>query len=158
MKEMGCVEVGMGVESGSQKILNIINKRTTVEQYKNVIKYCHKINLSIKIFVMVGLPSENHQTIEQTKQFIIDTKPDDFDISIYTPFPRTPIWDSYFNTATNLGTNSKLDIQFKDDINYNNMFYKSFNGMYSSNVATSSLSFQEIEKARDNIESVRRII
>lgn len=158
MKNNGCIEIGMGVESGSQAILNNINKGITIEQCKNVIDNCHKINLSIKIFLMIGLPSESKYTIEETKKFIIDTKPDDFDITIYTPFPKTDIWQNYWNDQKLLNNGLKLDIIFKKNIDYNSMFYKGINGRYSSNVATYNLSFEDIEKSRDEIESLKDII
>lgn len=156
MKDNGCIEIGMGVESGSQKILNNINKGITVEQCKKVISDCHKIGLSIKIFLMIGLPSENKHTIEETKKLITESKPDDFDITIYTPFPNTNIYDTYQKDRHN--KSRKIDIVFKENIDYNSMFYKGVNGRYSSNVETQGLSFEDIEKIRDDIESLKDII
>lgn len=143
LKQTGCVEVGMGVESGNQDIINTINKQITLEQCKSVIEYCHKINLSIKIFLMVGLPTESKDTINQTIKFIKETKPDDYDISIYTPFPKTDIWEHTEN----------YDIKFnKRSIDYSKMFYKGKHGNYTSQVSTSNLTSKEIEILRDHID------
>ena len=145
LKDTGCVEIGMGVESGSRKILDTIDKQITVEQCEKVIEYCHKIGLSIKIFLMVGLPGESYDTIEDTIKFIRKNKPDDYDIAIYTPFPGTDIW-------TNKDKN-KYDIIFdRNSINYEKMFYKGIAGNYSSQVSTSHLTSDEIEKLRDYID------
>lgn len=144
LKNNGCVEVGMGVESGSQEILNIINKKITVEQIENVISICKEINLDIKTFLMVGLPGENYETVEATKRLILKTKPTDFDISLYTPFPKTEIWNN----------KKLLDISFKTPIDYSKMFYKS-HGVYKSNVRTKSLSYEDLERCRIEIELLK---
>lgn len=143
LRHTGCIEVGMGVESGSQKIINNINKQITIEQCKNVINYCHKIGLSIKIFLMIGLPYESKETVNQTIDFLKETKPDDFDYSIYTPFPHTDIWNN----------KDKYDINFnKNRLDYLKMFYKGVSGNYTSQVSTSNLSSEEIEKLRDYVD------
>lgn len=152
LKDNGCVEVGMGAESGSQYILNSMNKQVNVEQTKNVIKICNKIGLRIKPFFMVGYPGENIETINMTKEFIRDTKPPDFNITIYTPFPGTQVWSEYHKK------DSKLYIEFKEPIDYNKMFYKSVEGRYSSNVRTSNLSYEDIEISRSEIESLKDYI
>lgn len=130
--------------SGSPEIINTINKQITIEQCKNVINQCHKIELSIKIFLMVGLPGESIETVNQTIEFLKKTKPDNFDITILTPFPHTDIWDN----------KNKYDINFnKSSINYEKMFYKGVAGNYISQVSTSSLTSEEIEKLRDYIDT-----
>lgn len=144
LKQTGCIEVGMGVESANQKILNDINKQITIEQCEDVIDHCHKIGLSIKIFLMVGLPGESIETVNQTIEFLKNTKPDNFDITILTPFPHTDIWDN----------KNKYDINFnKSSIDYEKMFYKGVAGNYISQVSTSSLTSEEIEKLRDHIDT-----
>lgn len=149
LKDNGCVEVGMGAESGSQHILDSMNKKIKIEESKNVIKMCNKIGLRIKPFFMIGYPGENIESVNMTKEFIKDTRPPDFDITIYTPFPRTQVWNEYYKK------DSKLDIEFKEPVDYNKMFYKSVEGRYSSNVRTSNLSYKDIEILRSEIESLK---
>jgi len=145
LKNTGCVEIGMGVESGSQKILDTINKQITVEQCEKVIEYCHKIGLSIKIFLMVGLPGESHDTVQDTIKFLRKNKPDNYDIAIFTPFPGTDIWTNK--------DKSGYDINFdKNSINYNKMFYKGIAGNYTSQVSTSNMTSEDIEHLRDYID------
>lgn len=144
MHNSGCVEVGMGVESGSQKILNTINKKTTVEHNKETIKTCKNIGLRIKIFLMIGLPGESEETIQSTVKFLKETSPNDFDYTIYTPFPNTEIWNNQFN----------YDIKFnKDSLDYSKMFYKGISGRYTSQVSTSHLTSEKIEKYRDCVDT-----
>ncbi|MDO9138017.1 MAG: hypothetical protein Q7U21_09350, partial [Lutibacter sp.] len=104
--------------------------------------------IKLKIFLMIGLPGETTETIEETKQFILQNQPDDYDISIYTPFPKTKLWDLHKLGAT--------DIEYKKPINYNHMFYKSVEGKYKSNVCTKDLSFEDIEHARYELEELKK--
>lgn len=143
LKRTGCIEVGMGVETANQNILDNINKQITTEQCKSVIDHCHKIGISIKIFLMIGLPGESKETVNNTINFLKETKPDDFDCSIYTPFPKTSIYDN----------KEDYDIEFnKSSLDYSKMFYKGKCGNYTSQVSTSNLTSKEIEILRDHID------
>ncbi len=65
MAENGCEEVGLGVETGSQRILDIIDKRTTTLQNMRAINLCRKHGISVKVFIIVGLPGETPETVEE---------------------------------------------------------------------------------------------
>lgn len=143
MYDSGCAEIGMGVESGNQSILNTINKTITVERAIQICKWCQEIGLRIKTFLIIGLPGETFESINDTITFINKAHPSDFDITIYTPFPNTDIWN---NT-------SDYDIKFdKENMDYSKMFYKGIEHSYSSQVSTSSLSISDIERLRDHID------
>lgn len=148
MHDSGCVEVGMGVESGSDKILQTINKQISLNKAIEVCELCHEIGIRIKTFLMIGLPGESKETVAQTVRFLELARPDDFDITIYTPFPNTRIWDE----------KEKFDIIFdKSNLDYSKMFYKGKAGQYACQVSTLHLSSNEIETLRDYIDTeVRR--
>lgn len=141
MAESGCKEVGIGVESGSQKVLDIVNKGTTIEQNTKTIELAHKYGIRAKAFIIIGLPSESKETIAETEQFLEATKPDDLDVTIYSPFPNTPITNNPKNYDISFG---KLDYRYS--------FFKGIPGQYHSQVSTSSLSAEQIVEARDRIE------
>lgn len=141
MAKSGCKEIGIGVETGSQKILDIVNKRTTVEQNTKTIELARKCGVRSKTFIIVGLPGESKETIAETEQFIEKTKPDDLDATIYVPYPNTPI----------VNNPAMYDIKF-DKTNLKNAWFKGIPGHYHSLVSTNSLSAEEIVAARDRIE------
>lgn len=89
LKEAGCWQVGYGCESGSQKILDNINKNITIETLENALKMTHKVGLKIKGLFMLGNPGETRESINQTLQFIKRTPLDDFHIFFFTPYPGT---------------------------------------------------------------------
>lgn len=144
MKEAGCVEVGCGIESGSQRILNTIGKGTTVEQNTRARKICRILGISFKAFTIIGLPSEDEESVKETREWLRKNEPDDFDVTVNTPYPGSPQWEHP----------EKYDLIFDKEIMrkllYEGMFYK---GPAKSFVATSKLSSNRIVELRDEIEN-----
>ncbi len=93
LKKAGCWSIQFGFESGSQRILDFINKKTTVEQNANAIKQCKKYGIFVDGSFMVGLPTETIQEVKQTEDFIKINKPDAVDIKIFRPYPSTELYD-----------------------------------------------------------------
>jgi len=93
MKKAGCAKIQFGFESGSQKILNVLNKKTTVEQNRNAIKLCKKTGIEASGTFMIGNPTETIQDIEATERFIEENDVDSAGICITTPFPGTKLWE-----------------------------------------------------------------
>jgi len=87
----GCVQVLCGVESGSQVILDNINKKTTVEQNTQALEWAREAGISFKALIILGLPGETEKTMEETKRWILENEPERLDLVPYLPFPQTPI-------------------------------------------------------------------
>lgn len=92
VKEAGCRQVSFGFESGSQRILNILNKKTTVEQNQRAIDLCKKVGIKINGTFMIGNPTETMEDIRATVDFIKRNEIDVLGIVITTPFPGTGLW------------------------------------------------------------------
>jgi radical SAM superfamily enzyme YgiQ (UPF0313 family) len=69
MKESGCYRIGFGIESGSQTILDLMNKRETVEQADRAIKMVRKAGMICGTTFMFGYPGETLETIQETVSF-----------------------------------------------------------------------------------------
>lgn len=82
MYESGCRLVSIGVESGSQEMLEKMGKKTTLDQVRNTVKIFKKNKIKIYNYFVIGLPWENEQTVEETIRFAIELD-SDF-ISFYT--------------------------------------------------------------------------
>jgi|SRR3989339_592434 len=139
LKDSGCVEIGMGMESGSQEILDKVSKKTTVEKGTQVVKWAHELGLRAKAFLMIGLPGETKKTVNDTIQWLKETRPDDYDIAIFIPYAGSDIYQNKQN----------YDIQF--DFDYSKSFYKGRFGELKSMVSTSDLSAEEITMLRNQI-------
>jgi len=139
MADAGIVEVGMGIESGSNLILKMINKGETTEIMAKAIKMLKSVGIRVKGFIIVGLPYENQKTLAETRKFLYDNKLDDVDFTIFTPYKGSHIYN-----------NKRLY-----DIDWNGTemsWYKGKPDQYSSNVFTSALSKEDIVEARINLE------
>jgi radical SAM superfamily enzyme YgiQ (UPF0313 family) len=90
----GCTEISFGVESGSQKILDSMNKNLTVQFAEEVIKRVKDYNIKSKIYLMCNFPGETEETIEETIKFVERTKPDSVFISAFVPLPGSDIYNN----------------------------------------------------------------
>jgi len=93
LKSAGCMQIGYGCESGSQHVLDLLNKRITVERMEQAIWDAHRGGLQIFGNFMLGCPGETPQTLQKTHRFIM-TNPLDFVVlCFFTPLPGCYFWD-----------------------------------------------------------------
>ena len=92
MAEAGCVLIGYGIESGSQRMLDFINKKVTVEQAKQAIRLTKKYLGWADCSFMIGYPGETKETIRETVDFCkeLDLAPEV--IFFLTPYPGTELY------------------------------------------------------------------
>ncbi len=94
LKDAGCHTVAFGVESGSQKILTRIKKHATVRQNLAAVINAKKAGLHTKLYLVVGLPGETRETIEETKRFIEKADPGSYTLFTFVPLPGCDIWNN----------------------------------------------------------------
>jgi radical SAM superfamily enzyme YgiQ (UPF0313 family) len=94
LKKMGCIGINFGIESGSQKILNIIRKRTTVKQNKEAIKKSLEYGMYVIAYYIIGYEGETEKTLKETFDFIIDPdiRSHDFKFAFPIPVPGTVLY------------------------------------------------------------------
>lgn len=143
MSKSGCKEVAIGIESGSDSILQVVHKCSTSEQNKNAIQMAHDVGIRVKGLFIVGLPGESEDTISETEAFINECPCDDYDFSILSVLPNSDIYKNH----------SKYDlIPNTSGTDYEKMWYKGTPGMYEATVATHSLSATELTEIRTKLE------
>jgi anaerobic magnesium-protoporphyrin IX monomethyl ester cyclase len=91
MRNANCQQVFFGVESGCQKILDAVNKGTTVEQNRKAIKMAKDAGLFVAISVIIGYPGETRNMLMQTIDLVKKADPDDVYICVATPYPGTDL-------------------------------------------------------------------
>jgi radical SAM superfamily enzyme YgiQ (UPF0313 family) len=96
LKRSGCWVIQLGIESGSQRILDYLNKNIKVEQNAKGIAQCKKHGIFVECSFMVGLPTETPEEVDQTLNFIKKNRPDIVDIKTYKPYPSTPLGEYCF--------------------------------------------------------------
>ncbi len=103
MYEAGCRMILFGAESGSQKILDSINKQITVGQIIKAVEICRNNKIMSFCSFIIGTPEETKETLEETRRFVLKLDPDFAIFTIFTPLPGS----YYFNRLIN---NGKIDI------------------------------------------------
>jgi len=93
MKESGCYLIKYGVESGSQKLLDNIDKQNTLDAIAETFNITQKSGIMSHATVMVGAPAETKETILETRRFVRKLAPDSVQFSVCTPFPGTRFWE-----------------------------------------------------------------
>lgn len=94
MKKAGCFMVAFGFESGSDEILTLCHKGTTVAENIQAGKWCKEVGIPFWGFFVIGFPWENKQHIMETKKLIHELDPDFIEITIALPFYGTPLYET----------------------------------------------------------------
>lgn len=93
LKAAGCRTVWLGAESGSQKILDAMEKGTTTAQIAEARRRLGNAGIEVGYFLQFGYPGEMRADIEATLTMVRDTHPDDIGISVSYPLPGTPFYE-----------------------------------------------------------------
>ena len=91
MKDSGCIAVWLGVEAGSQMVLDAMGKGYKLETIKKTFKTAEEVGLMTVASVVLGFPEETPETLRETTKFIEELNPDDVGYYMATPYPGTPM-------------------------------------------------------------------
>jgi anaerobic magnesium-protoporphyrin IX monomethyl ester cyclase len=125
LKRAGCAEVWMGAESGSQKILDAMDKDTRVEDIEQARHNLGEAGIRACYFLQFGYPGENWNDIRKTIDLVRRTRPDDIGVSVSYPLPGTKFHARVQTTMdgkTNWSDSDDLSVMFKSP--YTDAFYR----------------------------------
>jgi anaerobic magnesium-protoporphyrin IX monomethyl ester cyclase len=111
LKRAGAKTLWMGAESGSQKILDAMDKGTRVEQIHQSARLLKTAGIQVGFFLQFGYPGETRLDIEKTIQLVRDCSPDDIGVSVSYPMPGTKFFET---VSAQLG--AKQNWQDSDDL------------------------------------------
>ncbi len=92
LKETGCFRVWIGAESGSQRVIDLMNRRVKVEQVREMIQLASKYGIETGTFIMLGYPGETEADIKETIHHLKVSNPDHFTITIAYPIKGTELY------------------------------------------------------------------
>ncbi len=111
LRRAGAQRIWVGAESGSQKILDAMEKGTQVENIYEAARRLHAAGIEVGFFLQFGYPGETRQDIDKTLQMVRDCRPDDIGMSVSYPLPGTR-----FFAAVQHELGSKQNWQDSDDL------------------------------------------
>jgi radical SAM superfamily enzyme YgiQ (UPF0313 family) len=125
LKDAGCVEVWMGIESGSQAVLNAMDKGLRLSSIFEARNGLREAGIRACYFLQFGYPGETWSELQQTIALVRETRPDDIGISFSYPLPGTVFYDrvkAQLGQKRNWADSDDLCIMFKAA--YNTDFYR----------------------------------
>ncbi len=151
----------VGFESGNERILENINKKATRAQNSRCMEIARNHGLKVKALMSIGHAGESRQTIEDTKKWLLEEKPADFDVTVISCYAGTNYFDLAEETSPGIWTytapksGDRLH-SFDIDFNITADYYKGAVGDYKSYVFTDYLQPEDIVALRDDVENTVR--
>ncbi len=141
LRRAGCAEVWMGAESGSQKILDAMDKDTRVEQIATARTNLRKHGIRACYFLQFGYPGEGWTEIQKTIELVRRTRPDDIGVSVSYPLPGTRFYErvrEQIGGKTNWSDSEDLCVMFRGA--YTDEFYRALHDALHAEVETWSMA------------------
>jgi len=124
LKEAGCFRIWIGAESGSQKIIDAMDRRVDVDVVKTAIQKTNALGMETGTFIMVGYPGEDEQDINETIDYLKAANPTHFTITVAYPIKGTSLYNEIEDKITvqpEWNTSTDRQIDFKRT--YSRKFY-----------------------------------
>lgn len=124
LKETGCFRVWIGAESGSQKVIDLMDRRVDVNQVREMIQLTRKHGIEAGTFIMLGYPGETEEDIEETIRHLKKSNPDYFTITVAYPIKGTELYQEIEAVqTTNLDWSTSTDRQVDFKRTYSRKYY-----------------------------------
>ena len=98
MKKAGCWEIEFGLESGSNELLQKMEKQARVERGEQAVNWTHQAGIRTKGLFMLGYPGENAESIQLTKEYVARLPMHVMNLTKFTPYPGSPIYQELYGT------------------------------------------------------------
>jgi radical SAM superfamily enzyme YgiQ (UPF0313 family) len=93
MRDNGCWQIRVGIESGNRQVLEFIKKGITLEQVRNVAGWCASLGVRTTGFFMVGHHVDTRETVDETIRFALELPLSDVVVTVNTPIPGTESYE-----------------------------------------------------------------
>jgi anaerobic magnesium-protoporphyrin IX monomethyl ester cyclase len=155
LSEAGCKEAWIGAESGSQKILDAMNKGTTVSEILTARARLKAVGIRVGFFIQLGYIDEQLDDILATRDLLTSAQPDEIGVSVSYPLPGTKFYDlvkAQMRAKTHWHESNDLDMMFQGT--YISDFYRAVRNLLHDQVALQTADaphLPEHERAADAI-------
>ncbi|MDQ1334548.1 MAG: anaerobic magnesium-protoporphyrin monomethyl ester cyclase [Thermodesulfobacteriota bacterium] len=100
LKDAGCLQVSLGIESGDPQQIEVFKEGVSLEAVRDTVRRIQATGLRAKGLFMMGLPGDTEDSILRTGDFVMSLGLDDMNMSKFTPFPGAPVWSTIFDQGT----------------------------------------------------------
>ena len=151
-----------GVESGSDRILAAMEKRTTAEINSRCLRLARDAGMEFKALMSIGHPGESRRTVVESVEWVLREQPNEVDWTVITQYPGSPYFDHSVRVSGQRGTwvyeTRAGELLYSREVDYTREaeFYKGVSGSYVSYVWTPDLSADTLVWERDEAERVTR--
>jgi len=157
LKQAGCIEIKLGVESGSEKLLKAMNKKFDITAIDRAIELINSASIQVKVFIITGLPSETWETNTETKEFLAKMGKEKIrGVSLlrFVPLPGSYIYDNpeKFGIKNNLREEECFKRMHLYDSSITNQHERTTDWWIDSNTAT--LYDQIYEDIKNHIAAI----
>jgi anaerobic magnesium-protoporphyrin IX monomethyl ester cyclase len=160
LKRAGCAEVWMGVESGSQKVLDAMDKGLRVDEVVAARERLEKAGIRACYFLQFGYPGESWREIQQTVSLVRLTRPDNIGVSVSYPLPNTRFYEKVrteLGPKRNWTDSDDLCLMFKAA--YTDEFYRALRDSLHAEVDSWHATPTTAEPERDQVARLwRRVV
>jgi anaerobic magnesium-protoporphyrin IX monomethyl ester cyclase len=138
LKDLGCMRVWIGSESGSQRILDAMQRGVTVEQVRRAVGVCRENGIETGMFLMWGYEGEDIGDVEATIDHVKQCRPDVFFTTVSYPIKGTPYFDKVADRLVAIKPwDGSTDREFQIQGRHSRRFYK-----YADQLLRSEMSAQ----------------
>lgn len=99
MARSGCYGVGLGVETGDPEMVKLVNKKLDLNKVRSVVQRFRDYQIQTSGFFIVGFPDDTVETIERTIDFALSCDFDRVQVSVFTPYPGSVLFEQVFRGA-----------------------------------------------------------
>jgi anaerobic magnesium-protoporphyrin IX monomethyl ester cyclase len=156
LRDAGCKEAWIGAESGSQRVLDAMNKGTTVAEILTARARLQGVGIRVGFFIQLGYLGEDLADLIATRQLIEAARPDDVGVSVSYPLPGTKFYDvvkERMRGKTHWQESNDLDMMFQGT--YNSEFYRAIRNILHDQV---TLEQPAAERDRSEYLQSRRLL
>jgi len=141
LRAAGCAEAWIGAESGSQRVLDAMNKGTTVEEIVAARARLKRTGIRVGFFIQLGYLDEELSDILATRALLDEALPDDVGVSVAYPLPGTKFYErvkAQLGRKTHWHESADLDMMFHDT--YTSEFYRAIRDLMHERVSLESFN------------------
>ncbi|HEY0799429.1 MAG TPA: radical SAM protein, partial [Steroidobacteraceae bacterium] len=136
LRDAGCQEAWIGAESGSQKILDSMNKGTTVSEILTARERLRAVGIRVGFFIQLGYIDEQLEDILATRDLLTAGQPDEIGVSVSYPLPGTKFYDlvkAQLRAKTHWYESNDLDMMFQGT--YTSDFYRAIRDLLHAQIS-----------------------